>query len=71
MPLGSDLTIDPQRERAYRRGYSHGVLGIVASLEAHLPQEIAEKLRRWSTNELFRWSRQDTGELVIPPDFVP
>ena len=69
MPTLDKLEHTPDRERAYRRGYVHGIENMMTGIRHKLSDEETMAFDRWFTKELFAWSQGDTGKFAEAPAF--
>ncbi len=68
MPKASDHKIDPVREGAFRRGYTHGVEAVLLAVSAYLSEKEKEQLRRWASGPLSDWGARSGEGFEEPPN---
>ena len=64
----SDYEIDPDREGAFRQGYTHGVEAVLMAVSARLSEKEEEQLRRWASGPLLDWRARSGGVFEEAPD---
>jgi hypothetical protein len=68
MPNISEHEVDPARELAYRRGYTHGVKEMISAIVHKLSASEKKSIEIWFANELTPWSRAGQGHSInLPP----
>jgi hypothetical protein len=68
MPKSSDYKIDPDREGAFRRGYTHGAEAVLLAVSARLSEKEKTQLRRWASGALLDWHGRSAEVFEEPPD---
>lgn len=68
MPKASDYEIDPDREGAFRRGYTHGVEAVLLAVSARLSEKEKGQLRRWASGPIGDWSARSGEGFEVAPD---
>jgi hypothetical protein len=71
MPSLSEFKTDPEREAAYRRGYSHGLSAAIAGLAHRLPVKDRKEIDDWFRVRLVKWAFDASQSQLKPPDFPP
>lgn len=69
MPIASDHQHDPDRERAYRRGYAHGISSMMSGVVDKLSDAERTRFERWFSKTLTAWQTGDVSQHISPPDF--
>lgn len=62
-----DLEVDPQRERAFRRGYISGIHDALLGVKAKLTEDEFIRLEVWVQESLSPWTTTNLQKAVRPP----
>ena len=68
MPKSSDYKIDPDREGAFRRGYTHGAEAVLLAVSARLSEKEKTQLRRWASGALLDWHGRSAEVVQVSRD---
>jgi hypothetical protein len=69
MPSLSEHKTDPEREAAYRPGYTHGVSEVISGVLHHLPENDRKVIEDWFKLRLSPWALDGSQSQFKAPDF--